>query len=479
MDALVHRRAAPVDPDRARRRRQLDERARERVVEAHGADRSQAVRSSASPRGSAARTAASSGPRSAPVSASRSERRSPPTALSSRRIAFASSRDSCSGAAPRSSANRVERRPSVVGKLDRLGRDDEACVLPRLGERARAAKRGDDLDGRVRCGSELLVRHRSDRIDREPAKPREIELDVVLGQIELVEIRPHRRGRKALLAKLRDRGMPVALRELLPVRSEHEPVVDHLRQLSAERAGDALLHGKVRAVIRAADDVRDAEVEIVCDGCELVRRSSVRPEQGRAVAPEPHGPVVVAIGRRRSPAPALRPRRTPHPARSAAPALRRSRPRARRDRRAIASSPPSTFRAGSVSSIRSTTTPPCESAKRRLATAVSAFPRWSEPVGLGAKRTRTDTVYASIGTWPGCDATRSSHARVAGVRLEVEAALVRDVRVRVERDVRERVALADEEGPSLEMPLHRIERRVPALHACRKLCAAKRSGVPE
>ena len=50
-------------------------------------------------------------------------------------------------------------------------------------------------------------------------------------------------------------------------------------------------------MIRAADDVRDAEVEIVCDGCELVGGSSVRPEQRRAVAPEPHRPVVVAHGR--------------------------------------------------------------------------------------------------------------------------------------------------------------------------------------
>jgi A/G-specific adenine glycosylase len=33
--------------------------------------------------------------------------------------------------------------------------------------------------------------------------------------------------------------------------------------------------------------------------------------------------------------------------------------------------------------------PPCSSANRRLATAPRAFPTWSEPVGLGAKRTRT------------------------------------------------------------------------------------------
>src|SRR5918992_808375 len=46
----------------------------------------------------------------------------------------------------------------------------------------------------------------------------------------------------------------------------------------------------------------------------------------------------------------------------------------------IACSPPGTFRAGSVSSIRSS----IQSPKRRFATALSAFPTWSDPVGLGS-----------------------------------------------------------------------------------------------
>src|SRR5437763_1215290 len=50
----------------------------------------------------------------------------------------------------------------------------------------------------------------------------------------------------------------------------------------------------------------------------------------------------------------------------------------------ISSSPPGTFRAGSVSSIRSS----IQSPNSRLATALSAFPTCREPVGLGAKRTR-------------------------------------------------------------------------------------------
>src|SRR5215475_16227308 len=50
----------------------------------------------------------------------------------------------------------------------------------------------------------------------------------------------------------------------------------------------------------------------------------------------------------------------------------------------IASSPPGTLRAGSVSSIRSSIQSPSE----RFATALSALPTCREPVGLGAKRVR-------------------------------------------------------------------------------------------
>src|SRR5437762_5992614 len=39
--------------------------------------------------------------------------------------------------------------------------------------------------------------------------------------------------------------------------------------------------------------------------------------------------------------------------------------------------------------MRRRSVPPRSSAKTRFATALSAPPRWSEPVGLGAKRTRT------------------------------------------------------------------------------------------
>ncbi len=313
--------------------------------------------------------------------------------------------------------------------------------------RPRAAKRGNDLDGRLGGGRELLVGHGGDRVDREPAKPREVELDVVLGEIELLQIRAHRRrpGSPRREAR-RSRSARAASRASSRPRPSTSPWWIDLRQLAAERARDALLNGKVRAVVVAADDVRDPELEIVRRrtragtsrsrprGASVVppRASRTEPSSSRSA---PAG-LERALGGR-----GVRRRR----ARSAAPALRRARRRARRGRRG---SPPPRPRPLATDPCRRSaarSAPPCSSAKRRLATAVSALPRCSEPVGLGAKRTRTDTAYASIGTCPGCAGDPLEPRADRRVRLEVEPALVRDVRVRVERDVRDRVAVADEE----------------------------------
>ena len=49
-----------------------------------------------------------------------------------------------------------------------------------------------------------------------------------------------------------------------------------------------------------------------------------------------------------------------------------------------------------------------------------------------------------------------------GEALEVESGLVRDVGVRVERDVGDRVALGDQEAPALEVALERRKRRIAA-----------------
>ena len=76
----------------------------------------------------------------------------------------------------------------------------------------------------------------------------------------------------------------------------------------------------------------------------------------------------------------------------------------------ISSTAPSTPRPTSVSSIRSRS----QSPRRRFATAERALPRWSEPVGLGAKRTRTliRSVYGEPFSpprpWMICSATQPS-----------------------------------------------------------------------
>ena len=186
----------------------------------------------------------------------------------------------------------LERRPRLLPELDVRRLEDLPGDLARLDERAGAAERTRELGRRPGRRREVAVRHPGDRIDREPVDAREVEIDVVPRQAELVEVRPHGRCRNALLPEIRHRGVLGALGELLAVLTEQEPVVDHLGQLAAERPGDALLHLLVRPVVGAANDVRDPEVEVVDDGCELVRRGAVGPrERG---AGEPDRPVRVA-----------------------------------------------------------------------------------------------------------------------------------------------------------------------------------------
>ena len=69
--------------------------------------------------------------------------------------------------------------------------------------------------------------------------------------------------------------------------------MDVLRRLEAERAGQRLLELGVRAVIGAADDVRDAEVVVVDDAREVVGRAPVRPQERRAA--EADGAVCIRL----------------------------------------------------------------------------------------------------------------------------------------------------------------------------------------
>src|SRR2546425_3779773 len=78
----------------------------------------------------------------------------------------------------------------------------------------------------------------------------------------------------------------VAFGQLLPVVAEHEPVVDHLRKRSTERSGDPPVYRLVRPVVGPADDVCDAELEIVDDGCQLIGGGPVCSHERRSVQPD-------------------------------------------------------------------------------------------------------------------------------------------------------------------------------------------------
>src|SRR3954470_19768154 len=56
-----------------------------------------------------------------------------------------------------------------------------------------------------------------------------------------------------------------------------------LRRLGAERLEQPAVDRLVRAVVEAAHDVRDAEVDVVDNGGELVRRAAVLAQQGGPV----------------------------------------------------------------------------------------------------------------------------------------------------------------------------------------------------
>src|SRR4029450_11276135 len=82
--------------------------------------------------------------------------------------------------------------------------------------------------GDVRSSRQLLVVHGLDRLDREPADPCEVVVDVVAGEAEPLEVPTAPLGRDAQVTERLDRGARRPLRELLPVFPEDQPVVDVL-----------------------------------------------------------------------------------------------------------------------------------------------------------------------------------------------------------------------------------------------------------
>ncbi len=91
------------------------------------------------------------------------------------------------------------------------------------------------------------------------------------GQSELLQVRAHRLRRDPLLAQVLDRRHAVVpLRELPAVRPENEAVMDVLRRLAPECLVQPAVECLVGAVVRAANDVSDPELDVVDDAREVV-----------------------------------------------------------------------------------------------------------------------------------------------------------------------------------------------------------------
>ena len=323
-------------------------------------------------------TAASSGPRSRPVSASR-------TALqvAADRLQLAHDAPSRRGRPRR--ARGTASSVSGASTSDRLGLEHVLRVLARLDAgRARRAARGADRRRHADARRKLLVasarRARRSRAASEPRRGRGARRGAAGRAPRGTRARPRR---DAGLAQVGERRGAVPLRELLPVLAEQRARGGCTPAASPPSAAmQRGLHLGVRPVVGAADHVRDPEVEVVdrrsradTSACRRARSSVSCPNRS---APSASGSPIWCA-----------PRGGARSARSGAPAPRPRRRRATRDRRR--SPPPRPRRSARRPCRRSAagTTPPCSSAKRRFATALSAPPRCSEPVGLGAKRTRT------------------------------------------------------------------------------------------
>ena len=165
-------------------------------------------------------------------------------------------------------------------------------------------------------------------------------MDVVLRDAELLEVAANRSPGDAGLAQATRRSRPAArFASFLPSSPRIRPWWTNSGGVGAERLEQPTVQLLVRPVVEAADDVRDPEVDVVDDAREVIRRGSVLAQQ--------RDPVEAVAELRR------RPRGSAPAARSGGPALRPTTSPSHSGRRMSSSSPPGTFRCGSVSSIRS------------------------------------------------------------------------------------------------------------------------------
>ena len=227
----------------------------------------------------------------------------------------------------------------------------------------------------------------------------------------------------------------------------------------AERPRDPPLHLDVRSVIRAPDDVRDAELEVVEHGGELVRGRAVRAQKRRPA--QAHGPILV-------PGRAARGER-----------VRRPHGRTRRARLADRAVVERDFEPREVSENRLLTALHgprrigvvdaqderpcvlvCEPPVRHGRQGVSQMQR------AGRARREADAYlhrrpHASIATCPGWAETRSSQARTADTSPARTRPRAR--RAYRRRGTRPRSSTHRRPGtPGRRGAAHRVERRVPA-----------------
>src|SRR5581483_3984591 len=121
-----------------------------------------------------------------------------------------------------------------------------------------------------------------EHVDRKRPDPVEVEVHVVPRQVELLEVRPHGLGGEACVAQRRDGRACSTLRQLLPVFTNDEPVVHHVRRLRPEGSVECGVQLFVRPVVRPPDHVGDVEVGVVDDAREVEPRRAVVPPQHHA-----------------------------------------------------------------------------------------------------------------------------------------------------------------------------------------------------
>ena len=91
----------------------------------------------------------------------------------------------------------LERRSRLLSERDGLRLQNLPRVFTRLVQVAGAAERRHELDRRGGRGSQVLVAHGRDRLDRQPPDARDVVVHVVLGDAELVEVAADGFGRNA------------------------------------------------------------------------------------------------------------------------------------------------------------------------------------------------------------------------------------------------------------------------------------------